>query len=208
MEDCSCLFERREDFFQCAVVPAMSNSKSQSPSTASPPVRRTASIDTLPQYTSGDEDRRRSLEDAATPLPPGWFCHLDPHSNHHFYVDMNATPPRSVWHHPRHDASSPVASASVSSPKRGLLGKFKEKMIVSKADIEAEQQQKETKRRELLARYAKRRDEVMAELEKDGGKTKFGGSEYVGPPASPYGGLYRALMPAPGLQQNLAGWLA
>jgi len=188
----------------------MSDSKSpQGPTTAGPSVRRTASIDTLPQYTSGDEDHRRSLEDAATPLTPDWFCHLDPHSNHHFYVDMNSTPPRSVWHHPRHDASPPpVDSASLSSPKRGFLGKLKEKMVVSKADIEAERQQKEAKKRELLERYAKRRDEVMAELQKDGGKTKFGGSEYVGPPASPYGGVYRALMPAPGLKENLAGWLA
>jgi hypothetical protein len=60
------------------------------------------------------------------------------------------------------------------------LGKLKEKMVVSKADLEAERQQKEAKKQELLARYAKRRNEVMAELEKNGGKTKFGGSEYVG----------------------------
>jgi len=88
------------------------------------------------------------------------------------------------------------------------LGKLKEKMIVSKADLEAERLQKEAKEQELLARYAKRRNEVLAELEKNGGKTKFAGSEYVGPPASPYGGEYRALMPAPGLNNNLAGWLA
>ncbi|KAJ7635015.1 hypothetical protein FB45DRAFT_1056962 [Roridomyces roridus] len=76
--------------------------------TAGPSVRRTASIETLPQYGLPSEDaRRRSLEDAATPLPDGWFCHLDPHSNHHYYVDMNSTPPRSVWLHPRHDAPPP-----------------------------------------------------------------------------------------------------
>ncbi|KAJ7045565.1 hypothetical protein C8F04DRAFT_1065300 [Mycena alexandri] len=186
-----------------------SDSKSPGRTTAGPSVRRTASIDTLPQYSSGDEDRRRSLEDAATPLPPGWFCHVDPHSNHHFYVDMNSTPPRSIWHHPRHDAALPpfADSASITSPKKGFLGKLKEKMIVSKADLEAERRQKEAREKELLARYAKRRDEVLAELAKNGGKTKFGGSEYVGPPASPYGGVYRALMPAPGQTQDLAGWL-
>ncbi|KAJ7346674.1 hypothetical protein DFH08DRAFT_937138, partial [Mycena albidolilacea] len=181
---------------------AMSDSKlPQSATPAGPSVRRTASIDTLPQYsTSGDEDRRRSLDDAAAPLPPGWFCHLDHHSNHHFYVDMNATPPRSVWHHPRYEeAPPPIDTASISSSKRrSFLGKLKEKMIVSKADLEAERLQKEAKKQELLARYAKRRGEVLAELEKNGGKTKFGGSEYVGPPASPYGGEYRALMPARG----------
>ncbi|KAJ7512903.1 hypothetical protein B0H11DRAFT_2213449 [Mycena galericulata] len=178
--------------------------------------RMRASIETLPQYTSSDAEndaeRRRSLEDAAAPLPEGWFCHLDPHSNHHFYVDMNSTPPRSVWLHPRHDAPPPpplAEGASVSPPgKRGFMGKLKEKMVVSKADREAEERQKAARKQELLARYAKRRAEVMAELEKDGGKTKFGGSEYVGPPASPYGGVYRGLMPAPGLKDNLAGWLA
>ncbi|KAJ7126244.1 hypothetical protein C8R44DRAFT_781435 [Mycena epipterygia] len=198
----------------------MSDSKSsQSPTTSGPSLRRTASIDTLPQYSSADETRRRSLEDAAAPLPEGWFCHLDPHSNHHFYVDMNSTPPRSVWQHPRHSDAPPsppsppplagsASSPSMSPPKRGFMGKLKEKMVVSKADREAEERQKEAKKKELLARYAKRRDEVLAELQKNGGKTKFGGSEYVGPPASPYGGTYRGLMPAPGLKENLAGWLA
>jgi len=47
------------------------------------------------------------------------------------------------------------------------LGKLKEKMVVSKADLEAEQQRKETKKQEFLARAAKRRAEV--ETEQDGG---------------------------------------
>ncbi|KAJ7691604.1 hypothetical protein B0H17DRAFT_558780 [Mycena rosella] len=209
----------------------MSDTKSpQRPPTARPSLRQTASIDTLPQYSTADDDRRRSLEDAAAPLPEGWFCHLDPQyaphtpsslscvltpgsSNHHFYVDMNSMPPRSVWHHPRNKAFSPppppLAGGPLTSPlKRGFMGKLKEKMILSKADREAEEQQKQAKKQELLARYAKRRAEVLAELEKDGGKTQFGASEYVGPPASPYGGVYRGLMPAPGLNNNLAGWLA
>ncbi|KAJ6612736.1 hypothetical protein B0H10DRAFT_2051717 [Mycena sp. CBHHK59/15] len=195
---------------------------SKSPSTTAGPsrtVHRTASIETLPQYISEEENRRRSLEDAAAPLPDGWFCHLDPHSNHHFYVDMNSTPPRSVWRHPRNDvnpADPPPPhtfgaetgpSTSTSPPKRGFMGKLKEKMIYTKADREAEERQKEERKKELLARYAKRREEVMTELQKNGGKTKFAGNEYVGPPASPYGGPYRALMPAPGMSQNLAGWL-
>ncbi|KAJ7104447.1 hypothetical protein B0H15DRAFT_810060 [Mycena belliarum] len=178
-------------------------------SAAGPSVRRTASIDTLPQYTV-DDDRRRSLADAAAPLPAGWFCHLDPHSNHHFYVDMNSTPPRSVWHHPRNEPLQPpppAESAPALPPKRGFMGKLKEKLIVSKADREAEERQRAIKEQELLARYTKRRTEVLAELQKDGGKTTYGASEYVGPPASPYGGIYRGLMPAPGKNDNLAGWL-
>ncbi|KAJ7485633.1 hypothetical protein FB451DRAFT_61930 [Mycena latifolia] len=210
----------------------MADSKSPHPPTAgpsSPVVRRTVSTDTLPQYSSADdvdaaEERRRSLEDAAAPLPEGWVCHFDAHSNHHYYVDMNSTPPRSVWHHPRRappplsetsssaGPSSPSSPPSPTSPKRGLMGKFKEKMIVSKADREAEALRKAAKEEELLARYAKRRAEVLAELQRDGGPARTGASvgtsAYVGPPASPYGGVYRGLMPAPGLNNNLAGWLA
>ncbi|KAK7057128.1 WW/Rsp5/WWP protein, partial [Favolaschia claudopus] len=192
----------------------MSDSKiPQEPNTTpGPSVRRTGSIETLPQYVSAEDDHRRSLEDASMPLPPGWLCHLDAHSNHHYYVDMNSTPPRSVWYHPRHEVSPPpIDRASIMSSKRtSFFGKLKGKMIVSKADLEAERQQKEAKERELLSRYAKRREEVISELEKDGGKTRFGSGEYVGPPASPYGGEYRALMPARGrgINDNLAGWLA
>lgn len=68
---------------------------------------------------------------------------------------MNSTPPRSVWQHPRHgDAPPPppplagsASSPSMSPPKRGFMGKLKEKMIVSKADREAEEQQKEAKKK-------------------------------------------------------------
>ncbi|KAJ7218021.1 hypothetical protein GGX14DRAFT_599184 [Mycena pura] len=145
---------------------------------------RTASTETLPQYstvvTSGEEDSRQSLEDAAMPLPSGWYCHFDAHSNHHYYVDMNSSPPRSVWQHPRRQTSPPHQlpgyGASESPPKRkGFLGKLKEKM----KDLEAEARQEEARKQQiLLERYAKRRDEVLAELAKDG-KINYGGNHQL-----------------------------
>ncbi|KAJ7166499.1 hypothetical protein C8R43DRAFT_196637 [Mycena crocata] len=202
----------------------MADSKSPNPGPSTDPsatVRRTASTETLPQYTPSDDDRRTSLEDAAAPLPDGWFCHLDPNSGHHYYVDMNTTPPRSVWQHPRHgdapppaatassSSSRPPAAASSSTRRQSFLGKLKEKMVVSAADREAEEQRKAAQKEELLARYAKRRSQVLEELQKDGGpgKTQFGVRGYVGPPASPYGGTYRALMPALGANNDLVGWM-
>jgi hypothetical protein len=65
---------------------------------------------------------------------------------------------------------------TASSPKRGFLGKLKEKLVVSKADLEAERQQKEIERQKFLARRDQRREEVKAEpkLEKDGEPNLYG----------------------------------
>lgn len=49
------------------------------------------------------EDHRRSMEEESLPLPQGWIRQFDPASNHHFYVDTLATPPRSIWIHPYND---------------------------------------------------------------------------------------------------------
>jgi hypothetical protein len=43
------------------------------------------------------------------------------------------------------------------------LGKLKQKLVVSKADLEANRQQKEIERQKFLARRDKRRAEVDAE---------------------------------------------
>jgi len=37
------------------------------------------------------------------PLPYGWSKEFDPSSNHWFYVDTKATPPRAIWTHPYFD---------------------------------------------------------------------------------------------------------
>jgi len=81
------------------------------------------------------------------------------------------------------------------------LSKLKGKL----QDLEAESTQQEAKKKEqLLERYAKRREQVLKGLAIC--PATFGGSEYVGPPASPYGGRYRALMPQR-VDDNMAGWL-
>lgn len=48
-------------------------------------------------------DRRRSMEDEVRELPPGWVRSFDPESQHQFFVDTKATPPRSIWTHPYDD---------------------------------------------------------------------------------------------------------
>lgn len=56
---------------------------------------------------------RRSMEDEARPLPKGWVRTFDPESEHQFFVDTTANPPRSIWCHPYDDdeylASLPAA---------------------------------------------------------------------------------------------------
>jgi hypothetical protein len=37
------------------------------------------------------------------PLPYGWITQTDPNTNHPFYVDTKAKPPRSIWVHPYDD---------------------------------------------------------------------------------------------------------
>ncbi|KAH8982597.1 hypothetical protein EDB92DRAFT_1893789 [Lactarius akahatsu] len=37
------------------------------------------------------------------PLPYGWVQEFDPNTNHPFWVDTNADPPRAIWTHPYED---------------------------------------------------------------------------------------------------------
>lgn len=46
---------------------------------------------------------RRSMEDEARPLPAGWIRQYDSKTEHQFFVDTRADPPRSIWHHPYDD---------------------------------------------------------------------------------------------------------
>jgi hypothetical protein len=43
------------------------------------------------------------MEDEQRPLPEGWVRQYDGESNHQFFVDTKASPPRSIWHHPYDD---------------------------------------------------------------------------------------------------------
>ncbi|PWY97804.1 hypothetical protein BCV70DRAFT_202557 [Testicularia cyperi] len=46
---------------------------------------------------------RKSMEDMLRPLPKGWIRQWDPSSQHNFFVDTLASPPRSIWMHPLDD---------------------------------------------------------------------------------------------------------
>ncbi|GAA5924152.1 hypothetical protein JCM1841_004588, partial [Sporobolomyces salmonicolor] len=70
--------------------------------------RRSSSGASSQTFSSADEDdesgipsdERRSMDDAMRPLPEGWRREFDPTTEHFFYVDVTATPPRSIWTHP------------------------------------------------------------------------------------------------------------
>ncbi|KAK3296630.1 uncharacterized protein B0H64DRAFT_456014 [Chaetomium fimeti] len=74
--------------------------------------------ESLPQETRNGIPlpARRSMEDELRPLPAGWVREFDPDTQHQFFVDTMASPPRSIWHHPYDDDtyldSLPPASAS------------------------------------------------------------------------------------------------
>ncbi|EOA85051.1 hypothetical protein ACJQWK_06983 [Exserohilum turcicum] len=46
---------------------------------------------------------RRSMEDLMRELPPGWIRSFDEQSQHQFFVNTRANPPRSIWTHPYDD---------------------------------------------------------------------------------------------------------
>ncbi|KAM0790819.1 hypothetical protein ACM66B_004664 [Microbotryomycetes sp. NB124-2] len=50
-----------------------------------------------------NEDELYDAEAAARPLPEGWRREFDQNSQHFFYVDTKAKPPRSIWVHPFED---------------------------------------------------------------------------------------------------------
>lgn len=39
----------------------------------------------------------------SAPLPYGWIQQTDPNTQHTYWVDTKATPPRSIWTHPHED---------------------------------------------------------------------------------------------------------
>ncbi|KAF1941739.1 hypothetical protein EJ02DRAFT_347049 [Clathrospora elynae] len=62
-------------------------------------------------------DRRRSMEDEMRELPPGWTRSFDAQSQHQFFVDTRANPPRSIWVHP-YDDEEFLATLSPEERKR------------------------------------------------------------------------------------------
>ncbi|GAA5976106.1 hypothetical protein JCM21900_006778, partial [Sporobolomyces salmonicolor] len=70
--------------------------------------RRSSSGASSQTFSSAEEedesgipsDERRSMDDAMRPLPEGWRREFDPTTEHFFYVEVTANPPRSIWTHP------------------------------------------------------------------------------------------------------------
>ncbi|KAG9232575.1 hypothetical protein BJ875DRAFT_505902 [Amylocarpus encephaloides] len=48
-----------------------------------------------------------SMEDEARSLPHGWVCQFDGSTQHQFFVNTLASPPRAIWHHPYDDSDDP-----------------------------------------------------------------------------------------------------
>ncbi|KAL9122999.1 MAG: hypothetical protein Q9187_000437 [Circinaria calcarea] len=82
---------------------------------------------------------RRSMEDEARPLPPGWIRQYDPKNSHQFFVDTTANPPRSIWQHP-YDDQQFLDSLDPQERER-ILSLHK---VPSKADVEAESSDDDT----------------------------------------------------------------
>ncbi|KAM3075368.1 hypothetical protein ACMFMF_006043 [Clarireedia jacksonii] len=76
---------------------------------------------------------RRSMEDEARPLPPGWIRQYDNEEHHQFFVDTTSFPPRSIWQHPYDD---PQYLSSLSPQERARIQGLHR--VPSQADIEAE----------------------------------------------------------------------
>lgn len=76
-------------------------------------------------------DHRRSMEDEARELPPGWVRQYDSKNSHQFFVDTRANPPRSIWHHP-YDDETFLSTLSMEERER-ISG-----LAPNKADINAE----------------------------------------------------------------------
>jgi len=76
---------------------------------------------------------RRSMEDELRPLPEGWVRTFDPRSQHQFFVDTKADPPRSIWHHPYDD---PQFLQTLSSTERSRVRASGR--IPNKADVAAD----------------------------------------------------------------------
>jgi hypothetical protein len=81
---------------------------------------------------------RRSMEDEQRPLPSGWVRQYDPESQHQFFVDTNAKPPRSIWHHPYDDETY---LSSLPPSEREPIEKLRR--TVTMRDIEAESSEEE-----------------------------------------------------------------
>jgi len=107
-----------------------------------PPSYEAAQASTAPGKSTGTylkarngipPSTRRSMEDESRPLPSGWIRQFDAKEQHQFFVDTNAKPPRSIWHHPYDDEQY---LSTLSSEERERIQELHK--TPSKADLAAE----------------------------------------------------------------------
>ncbi|KAH6627256.1 hypothetical protein B0J18DRAFT_478284 [Chaetomium sp. MPI-SDFR-AT-0129] len=93
----------------------------------------------LPHQARNDipPSSRRSMEDELRPLPAGWVRQFDADTQHQFFVDTTASPPRSIWHHPYDDEVylDSLPAGERDRVRRELSGL---RRSLSVADLEAE----------------------------------------------------------------------
>ncbi|QRV85988.1 hypothetical protein RhiJN_14006 [Ceratobasidium sp. AG-Ba] len=178
--------------------------------------------DPPPAYDFTDDDRH-SMEDEARPLPKGWVRDYDHANKHHFYVDTQSNPPRSIWVHPFEDeqfqrehpelfkaptgpppsrtpgnASSGPSTAEESKPeKKGFIQKLKDKSTEHAARKEEERKRREAMQREAIQRYVMRREELLRQQQEQARQqqARYGQGPLYGPQNAYGHGRY----PPPGM---------
>jgi len=142
--------------------------------------------DLPPSYDFTEYDRH-SMEDEAHPLPKGWVRDYDHANKHHFYVNTQSNPPRSIWVHPFEDeqfqhehpelfkppaspppsgapgntAAGPSTTQEAKPEKKGFIQKLKDKFAEHAARKEEERKRREAMQREAIQRYTMRRQEML-----------------------------------------------
>jgi len=178
--------------------------------------------DAPPAYDFTDDDRH-SMEDEARPLPKGWVRDYDHANKHHFYVDTNSKPPRSIWVHPFEDdqfqqehpelfkapaGPPPSAPAGGSTPgpstaraatpeKKGFMQKLKEKGAEHAAKKEEDRKRREALQREAVQRYTMRRQQLIQQQQQQ--QAQQGGMYGRGPLYGPQHAYGHGQYPPPGM---------
>jgi hypothetical protein len=107
------------------------------------------------------------MEDESRPLPKGWVRQLDSKTQHQFFVDTSADPPRSIWHHP-YDDDTYLSSLSQEERER-VEGLHR---VPTHADIEAESSTDEDPEHELKYEHGMVKEEQPKGVHKLGRRFK------------------------------------
>ncbi|KAG8928595.1 hypothetical protein FRC02_006710 [Tulasnella sp. 418] len=170
-----------------------SNAQHQTQSEQPPPYQGPAQNEnnlTVPRRPSLSDSQRLSMEDEARPLPVGWIRQFDHNTNHHFYVDTKASPPRSIWVHPlddpeyrkaqglppldgekqhvsafndkhSHEDKAGASSKDKHKEERGFFAKMKDAAIGTKEEREAAKRERIQREIMMQKQYLERRRQIL-----------------------------------------------